>query len=117
MWTVPDQSVDFTVLAPFYESSSFIVFCLLLASFLFWMFHRLRIRYVSASIRLQERVRAGERVRIARDLHDTLLQGVQGLILKFSIAVAGLPDDGVSRGAMLSALDSADSSSPRGETG
>ena len=33
------------------------------------------------TLRLEER--AGERMRIARELHDTLLQSFQGVLLKF----------------------------------
>ena len=35
--------------------------------------------------------RVGERTRIARDLHDTLLQSFQGLLLKFQAASNLLP--------------------------
>ena len=35
-------------------------------------------------MRMEERV--GERTRLARDLHDTLLQGFQGLMLRLQAA-------------------------------
>jgi signal transduction histidine kinase len=41
------------------------------------------------SLRLEERV--SERTRIARDLHDTLLQSFQGLLLRFQTAREQLP--------------------------
>ena len=41
-------------------------------------------------MRLQERV--SERTRIARDLHDTLLQSFQGLVFRFQAARYELPD-------------------------
>ena len=37
-------------------------------------------------------VRVGERTRIARELHDTLLQGFHGLLLRFQTASYLLPD-------------------------
>jgi signal transduction histidine kinase len=40
-------------------------------------------------VRLEERV--GERTRIARELHDTLLQSFQGLMLRFQVAHDELP--------------------------
>jgi signal transduction histidine kinase len=56
--------------------------------------------------RLEERV--AERERIARELHDTLLQGVQGLILKFQDATEDIPRDSAARRKMEEALDRAD---------
>ena len=41
-------------------------------------------------LRLEERV--SERTRIARELHDTLLQSFQGVLLKFSVVTYMLPD-------------------------
>ena len=41
-------------------------------------------------LRLEERV--SERTRIARDLHDTLLQSFQGVLMKFSAVTYQLPD-------------------------
>jgi signal transduction histidine kinase len=56
---------------------------------LLWALYRLRLRQVAQqfSMRLEERV--GERTRIARDLHDTLLQSFHGLLLRFQ-AVSNL---------------------------
>jgi signal transduction histidine kinase len=57
--------------------------------------------------RLEERV--AERERIARELHDTLLQGVQGLILKFQTVTDEIPQETPARRMMEEALDRADS--------
>lgn len=46
----------------------------------------LRMRQVLARVRERDAERASERERIARDMHDTLLQSVQGLILHFQAA-------------------------------
>lgn len=58
------------------------------------------------NVRLEERV--SERTRIARDLHDTLLQSVQGLILKFHAVAKRIPDPDPARQDMEKALDYAD---------
>jgi signal transduction histidine kinase len=53
---------------------------------LLWALYQLRLRQVEHqfNIRLDERV--NERTRIARDLHDTLLQSFHGLMLRFQAA-------------------------------
>jgi len=50
---------------------------------LLWALYQLRLRQIAHAFnaRLEERV--AERTRIARDLHDTLLQSFQGLLLRF----------------------------------
>jgi signal transduction histidine kinase len=58
------------------------------------------------SARLEERL--AERERIARDLHDTLLQGFQGLILRFHDAMMEIPEREPARRLMETALDRAD---------
>jgi signal transduction histidine kinase len=53
--------------------------------------YRLRLRQIAHGFnaRLEERV--GERTRIARDLHDTLLQSLQGLMLRLHVVGELLP--------------------------
>jgi signal transduction histidine kinase len=52
--------------------------------------------------------RLAERERIARDLHDTLLQGVQGLIWRFQAAADRIPADQPARRMLEQSLDRAD---------
>jgi signal transduction histidine kinase len=56
-----------------------------------WAAYRYRMRGIARQyeIRLEERV--SERTRIARELHDTLLQSFQGLLLRFQVAYELLP--------------------------
>jgi signal transduction histidine kinase len=56
-------------------------------SFLLWV----RLRQVSIRLREQHAARLSERDRIARELHDTLLQAMEGLILKVYAAARQLP--------------------------
>jgi signal transduction histidine kinase len=73
-----------------------------------WAAVSLRIRYVSSAIRIRAEERADERIRIARELHDTLLQGVQGLLLSFHVADQRVPADHESKRALEKALTTAD---------
>lgn len=58
------------------------------------------------NLRLEERL--AERERIARELHDTLLQSVQGLILKFHAVAKQIPSEQPARQAIEKTLDHAD---------
>ena len=54
--------------------------------------YRLRLRYLAAQFNMRLEERVNERTRIARDLHDTLLQSFQGVLLKFHAVTFALPD-------------------------
>jgi signal transduction histidine kinase len=75
-----------------------------MASLLYW--YRVRQLTQQYSMRLEERV--GERTRIARELHDTLLQGFHGLMLRFQVATGLIPEGSKARTVLEDALDRAD---------
>jgi len=108
VWTQPVSSATFTILPHFYERSWVQGLFVLAGVLLAWTAISLRLRYVSAAIRMRAEERADERVRIARELHDTLLQGVQGLLLSFHVAAEKVPADHVSKKALEKALTTAD---------
>jgi ligand-binding sensor domain-containing protein/signal transduction histidine kinase len=72
--------------------------------------HQLHKRF---SIRLEERVE--ERTRIARELHDTLLQSFQGLMLRFQ-AVHELMPDGTAKKQLQQTLKRADQAVAEGRS-
>jgi signal transduction histidine kinase/ligand-binding sensor domain-containing protein len=94
--------------AAFYQTLWFRAACVLAAAALIWVLHRLRMRQAANAAREKLRTRLAERERIARELHDTLLQGVQGLILRFEANAARLPADHPARAAMAQDLALAD---------
>ena len=108
VWTEADNSIEFTVLPAYYQRRSFFLACVLVAAILIWIAYRTRVRSIASAIRGQEMVRADERIRIARDLHDTLMQGIQALILQLSVTAKGLPEGSRSRSSMEATLGSAD---------
>src|SRR6185295_16727782 len=55
--------------------------CTLLA---LWFAYRLHVQKIANQFNIRMEERVNERMRIARDLHDTLLQSFQGVLLKFS---------------------------------
>jgi signal transduction histidine kinase len=108
VWTQPVSSGMFRILPHFYERRWVQFLFVLSGVFLAWFAISRRVRYLSAAIRIRAEERADERVRIARELHDTLLQGVQGLLLNFHVAAEKVPSDHVSKKALEKALTTAD---------
>ena len=71
---------------------------------LFWY----RARQVSWMQAERERARLAERDRIARDLHDTLLQSAEGLALKVYAAAQQLPEGDPTRAFLMRSIDLAE---------
>jgi signal transduction histidine kinase len=107
-WSAP-TILRFTVLPAFYQTIWFITLCALITALIGSLAVTSRVRRAAETARIRAEERGEERVRIARDLHDTLLQSVQGLLLQFQVAAQYLPADGKARKALERALHSADS--------
>jgi signal transduction histidine kinase len=56
-----------------------------------WYAHRLRLRQIAWQFNLRLEERVNERTRIARELHDTLLQSFHGMMLQFRAVYNLLP--------------------------
>jgi signal transduction histidine kinase len=70
--------------------------------------YQLRLRQVAQQFNMRLEERVGERTRIARDLHDTLLQSFHGLLLRFQAATNLLPErPEEARKTLESAIDQA----------
>lgn len=72
------------------------------------LLYRVRIAQLASGIHARLEERTMERERIARELHDTLLQGVQGLILRFQAASELVSETEPARARLESALVVAD---------
>jgi ligand-binding sensor domain-containing protein/signal transduction histidine kinase len=68
----------------------------------------MRVRYMVKQARIILEQRQVEREAVARDLHDTFVQGVQGLILRFHTGTQQLPLDSPVRESFERALTQAD---------
>jgi signal transduction histidine kinase/ligand-binding sensor domain-containing protein len=80
-WDASGPSYRFFVTPAFYQTTWFRLLCGILAASLLVLAHKVRIARLATrdSARFNERL--WERERIARELHDTLLQDVQAMVL------------------------------------
>ena len=82
VWSEGDASVRFVIAPAFYQEAWFRVLCALLLALVLWALYKLRVAQVASQVADRFEARLQERERIARDLHDTLLQTVQALLLQ-----------------------------------
>jgi signal transduction histidine kinase/ligand-binding sensor domain-containing protein len=83
VWNPVGASLNFTISPAFYQKTWFRVLCACACLVLAWRLYEFRAGQIRAKVRARLEERLAERERIARDLHDTLLQGVEGLVLRF----------------------------------
>jgi signal transduction histidine kinase len=108
VWNEQGASLSFTVLPAFYQTGWFYAACAIAVTALLFMLYRLRLRQVTSAVRRRLEERIIERERIARGLHDTLLQGLQGLILRFQAGTNLIPTADPARKVFEGALTRAD---------
>lgn len=105
VWNPQGASLDFTVPPTFIQSMWFKALVVAALALVLWMLYALRLRYATARLRDRFDAQMAERNRIARDLHDTLLQGMQGMLLSFQALASKLPQDATLRQQMERVLD------------
>jgi signal transduction histidine kinase len=108
LWNSVGDTIGFTIAPAYYQTRWFALMCVAASGAILWALYLMRLK--QATYQLQERLNARmeERERIARELHDTLLQGFQGLMLRFQAVVKMLPIEAVARQTMEQVLDRAD---------
>ena len=82
IWSTAPASRTFHIAATFVQTLWFKLLCAVVLLAALALAVRVRSGQLAALFRARLQERHGERERIARDLHDTLLQGSQGLILR-----------------------------------
>jgi len=78
VWNDVGASFNFSVAPAWYQTNWFRILCVLSGVFIVWVIYRLRVRQIARAIGARFDERLAERTRIARDLHDTFLQTIQG---------------------------------------
>jgi signal transduction histidine kinase/ligand-binding sensor domain-containing protein len=82
VWNEAGATWNFSIVPAYYQTTWFLALCGAAGGGLLWLMYWLRLRQVTARVKLLYNERLAERTRIARDLHDTLLQSLAGVSLQ-----------------------------------
>jgi signal transduction histidine kinase len=91
VWNESGVALRIRILPPWYGTWWFRALCAAVLFLLIWMAYQYRVRQLQHDFHMRLEERLEERGRIARELHDTLLQSFQGLMFSFQAARNLLP--------------------------
>jgi signal transduction histidine kinase len=100
-WNDSAAKLNFSVAPAYYQTNWFRVLCGLFLLVLLGAAYQVRLRQLHREFALALEVRVGERTRIARDLHDTLLQSFHGVLLRLQTVSQLLRERSVEAQAQL----------------
>ena len=115
LWNGAPASLPLEVEPQLFETWWFRVTGLCLAAAAIFAGFRYRLGRIHAAMNLRFEERLGERTRIARELHDTLLQSVQGLMLRLQVVDDLLPP-GEAKEQLEQSLERADQAIAEGRS-
>ena len=91
VWNNSAAKLDFSIAPAYYQTNWFRASVVAAFFLALWGLYRLRLRQIASEYNANLEGRVDERLRVARDLHDTLLQSFQGLMPVFQTARNLLP--------------------------
>jgi signal transduction histidine kinase len=95
VWNEAGASLNFSILPAYYQTYWFRALCVATFLVLLWAGYQIRLRQLRQKFAAVLDARVNERTRIARELHDTLLQSFHGLLMSFQRAANLLPERSV----------------------
>jgi ligand-binding sensor domain-containing protein/signal transduction histidine kinase len=104
LWGSDGVALHVSVLPAWWATVWFRTLGVLAGAALLWTMHVVRLRRASAGVRARLEERFSERERIARELHDTVLQGAYGLILRFQAVAERMPSSDPTRNSIEDTL-------------
>jgi signal transduction histidine kinase/ligand-binding sensor domain-containing protein len=108
LWSAAPASLSFHIAPAFYQTLWFRLMCAALLAGIAYLLYLRRLAYMTTQVVERMRTRLDERERIARTLHDTFLQSLHGLVLRFQSIKASLPKNDTVHQQIDAALDLAD---------
>lgn len=91
LWNEKGATLDFNIAPTWYQTTLFRLTCVSGLLLFLWALYQLRMRQLALEFNASIETRVAERTRIARELHDTLLQSLHGLMFRFQAARNMLP--------------------------
>jgi signal transduction histidine kinase len=91
VWNQQGDILNFSIAPAYYQTIWFRIALVILVLMLLCVAYVVRVRQLARQFNMTLEARVSERTRIARELHDTLLQSFQGLLLRFQSASNLLP--------------------------
>ena len=86
VWNEQGDALEFSVLPAYYQTNWFRALCAAAFMASLWAAYQLRVRRLQREYNSAIEARVNERTRIARELHDTLLQSLQALLFQYQAA-------------------------------
>ncbi len=96
VWNEQGASLEFVIPPAWYQTNWFYALCAATFLLMLWGLYHLRVLQLQREFNAALEGRVAERTRVARDIHDTLLQSFHGLLLRFGLVdrlLPGRPDD------------------------
>ena len=91
VWNEAGDSLEFSIDPAYYQANWFRTLCAAVFLALLWLAYQFRVRQLQETFNVASEARLNERMRIARELHDNLLQTVQGLMLSLQAVSEVMP--------------------------
>jgi signal transduction histidine kinase len=104
VWNEQGASLEFVIPPAWYQTNWFYALCAATFLLMLWGLYRLRVLQLQREFNAALEGRVAERTRVARDLHDTLLQSFQALLPRLQAAIYKLPDGAVDARKTLEAV-------------
>ncbi len=92
VWNEAGTFLDFSIAPAYYQTNWFRALSMAAVLVLVWGLYRLRLQQLARRLTVGLEASVSERMRIARELHDTLLQNLHGLMFQFQAARSMLPN-------------------------
>jgi signal transduction histidine kinase len=91
VWNEAGAFLDFSIAPAFYQTTWFHASCAAALLLILWAAYQYRVHQLERQFAIGLEARVNERTRIARDLHDTLLQSFNALLLRLQTVSNALP--------------------------
>jgi signal transduction histidine kinase/ligand-binding sensor domain-containing protein len=86
VWNEAGASLDFSVAPTYYQTPWFQMSCAAALLALFWLLYRYRVHQIAREFNARLEGRVDERLRVSRELHDTLLQSFHASLIQMQAA-------------------------------